>query len=222
MSQLVAVVGPTGSGKSTSISHLEPQTTYVINVAAKPLPFKGSARIYNVDNKNYAEMDDPKEILTRLRTLSEKAPHIKDIIIDDGNYTMGFTMVRKATETGYTKFSLMAKDMVALLTEAAKLRKDMKIYYFSHPEEVYDGDSIVGYKMLTAGKLIDNQIKLEGLFTVCLYTNVEEKKDGEVEYTFVTNRWKKYPAKSPMGMFDKLKIPNNLQMVSKTIDEYYA
>lgn len=221
MAQIIAIVGPTGSGKSHSISYLDPSSTYIINVASKRLPFKGSSKIYSAENKNYREIDDPKEILALLKTLSEKAPHVKNVIIDDANYTMGFTMVRKATEVGYTKFSVMAKDMVSLLTESTKLRDDLKIFYFSHPEEVYDGDDISSYKIKTAGKLLDNQINLEGLFTVCLYTNVEEGKEGKQEYTFVTNRWKKYPAKSPHGMFNSIKIENNLKKVSDAIDEYY-
>jgi hypothetical protein len=75
--------------------------------------------------------------------------------------------------------------------------------------------------MKTSGKLIDNQINLEGLFTVVLYTNVEENKDGSVNYEFITNRYKKIPAKSPDGMFGETKIPNNLQLVVETLNEYY-
>lgn len=134
---------------------------------------------------------------------------------------MGFNMVAKATETGYTKFSLMAKDMVELFREARKLRDDIKVFYFTHPEAIEDGGDIVGYKIKTAGKLIDNQVLLEGLLTVCLYTHIEENKDGNISYHFVTNRFKKLPAKSPDGMFDEIKIPNDLSYVCKKLDEYY-
>ena len=221
MARVIAVVGETGTGKSTSIKTLDPASTYIINVASKELPFKGSSKLYNRDAKNYKEIDSATEILETLRTI-DKAPHIKNVVIEDANYIMGFTMVRKATETGYTKFSVMAKDMTALILEAKKLRNDLHIFYFSHPEEVTDGDEIVSYKIKTAGKLLDSQIKLEGLFTVVLYTNVEEAKDGKMKYEFVTNRYKKYPAKSPDGMFDKITIPNDLKLVSETIDEYYS
>ena len=220
-SKLIGIVGQTGTGKSTSIKHLDPKETYIINVAKKELPFKGSEKLYNVDSKNYKEADDANEISRLLKAISEKAPHIKQIIIEDSNYIMGFNMVAKATETGFTKFSLMAKDMVDLVRTARQLRDDLIIYYFTHPETIEDGGEIVGYKIKTAGKLIDNQINLEGLFTVVLYTNVEEKKDGAIDYNFVTNRYKKFPAKSPDGMFAEIKIPNNLQEVSNTIREYY-
>lgn len=220
-SKLIGIVGATGTGKSTSIKYLNPEETYIINVAKKELPFKGSDKLYNAASKNYKEVDDAVEITRLLHTISEKAPHIKNIIIEDSNYIMGFAMVEKATETGFTKFSVMARDMVELFREARKLRDDLKVFYFSHPETIEDAGEVVGYKIKTAGKLIDNQIVLEGLLTVCLYTYVEENKDGTSTYNFVTNRYRKFPAKSPDGMFTDVKIPNNLQIVVDKIEEYY-
>lgn len=166
-------------------------------------------------------MDDANEITRLLKTISEKAPHIKNIVIEDSNYIMGFSLVAKATEVGFSKFSIMAKDMVDLFREARKLRDDLKVFYFTHPETIEDSGEIIGYKIKTAGKMIDNQIVLEGLLTVCLYTHVEEAKDGTCDYYFVTNRFRKYPAKSPDGMFEDIKIPNNLQTVVDKINEYY-
>jgi hypothetical protein len=134
---------------------------------------------------------------------------------------MAFRMADKAAEIGFAKFTILAKDMVDLFRETRKLRDDLKIFYFTHPETIEDSGEIIGYKMKTSGKMLDNQIVLEGLFTICLYTLVEEAKDGSTTYSFVTNRFKKFPAKSPDGMFKDVKIPNNLQTVVNTIDEYY-
>jgi ribosomal protein L30E len=220
MSKLIAIVGDTGIGKSHSIQFLDPKETYIINVAGKELPFKGSPKLYNAENKNYKEVSDAEEIQKLLLTLSEKAPQIKNVVIEDGNYIMGFNLVAKATEVGYTKFSVMAQRMVNLIQSTKRLRDDLTIVYMSHQEELEDSGEITTYKMKTAGKMIDNQIKLEGLFTVVLYALVETKGD-KTEYFFTTNRYKKYPAKSPMGMFPELKIPNNLQVVVDTVNEYY-
>jgi pheromone shutdown protein TraB len=220
MSKLIALVGDTGSGKSHSIQFLNPKETYIINVAGKELPFKGSAKLYNRDSKNYKDVTEATEIQRLCQTLSDTAPQIKTVIIEDGNYVMAFNLVAKATETGYTKFSVMAQQMVNLIQNAKKLRDDLTIIYFSHQEEVEDSGDITTYKMKTAGKMIDSQIKLEGLFTVVIYA-ITETKGEKTDYWFLTNRYKKYPAKSPLGMFDELKLPNNLQIVIEQVNEYY-
>jgi len=220
-SKLIGIVGFTGTGKSTSIKHLDSKETYIINTAKKELPFKGAEKLYNAESKNYKEVDDITEITRLLKTISDKAPHIKTVVIEDSNYMMSFRMAEKAAEVGFTKFTILAKDMVELFREARKLRDDLKVFYFTHPEIIEDGGEIVGYRIKTSGKMLDNQINLEGLFTICLYTHIEENKDGSASYNFITNRFKKYPAKSPDGMFSELKIPNNLQLVVSTIDEYY-
>lgn len=220
-SKLIGIVGATGTGKSTAIKHLNPKETYIINTAKKELPFKGSEKLYNAESKNYKEVDEITEITRLLINISEKALHIKTIIIEDANYMMSFRMADKANESGFQKFTIMAKDMVDLFRATRKLRDDLKIFYFSHPETIEDGGDIVGYKMKTSGKMLDNQINLEGLITTCLYTHVEENKDGTMNYYFLTNRFRKVPAKTPDGMFADIKIPNNLQVVVDAIDVYY-
>lgn len=221
-SKLIAIVGPSGTGKSTSIRNLNPKETFIINVARKELPFKGAEKLYNVESKNYMEVDDIQQITGLLNTISEKAPHIKNVIMDDAIYSMSFLMMRKANEVGFSKFVNLAKDVTTMLTTARKLRNDLKIFYITHSEAIEDDGHIVGQKIKTIGKALDNQIVLEGLFTICLYTHVEEDKDGIPSYNFVTNRFRNYPAKSPMEMFDKILIPNNLQYVCDVVDAYYA
>ena len=220
-SKLIGIVGATGTGKSTSIKHLNPEETYIINTAKKELPFKGADKLYNREKKNYQEIDDIVDITKLIRRISLEHPQFKNIIIEDSNYMMAFRMADKANEVGFQKFTILAKDMVDLFRETRKLRDDLKIFYFTHPETIEDSGEIIGYKMKTSGKMLDNQIVLEGLFTICLYTLIEEAKDGTATYNFITNRYKKYPAKSPDGMFSDIKIPNNLQVVADTINEYY-
>lgn len=219
-SKLVAVVGETGSGKTTSIETMDPKDTYVIGVAGKELPFRGADKMYSTENRNYKAVESAKEILDLLKVISKEAPHVKNIVIDDANYIMSFDLVNKATETGFTKFSLLAQGMVRLIQEAKKLRDDLIVYYFSHSDEVEDSGEIVTYKMKTSGKMLDNQVNLAGLFTIVLYTYVETKGDKS-SYWFVTNRFQKLPAKSPKGMFDLIKVPNDLKAVTETIREYY-
>ena len=68
--------------------------------------------------------------------------------------------------------------------------------------------------------MLDNYLTLEGLFTVILYTQVFKGADNKIVYEFVTNNDGNLPGKSPIGMFDNLYIPNDLGLVSETIDKY--
>lgn len=110
--------------------------------------------------------------------------------------------------------------MVNLIQHAKSLRDDMVVVYISHLEELEDSGEITRYKMKTAGKMIDNQIKLEGLFTVVIYA-ITETSGNKTDYHFLTNKYKKYPAKSPAGMFPELKMPNNLKIVIDNVRAYY-
>ena len=168
------------------------------------------------------EVDDINQITTLLQQISEKASHIKNIVMDDAIYSMSFLMMKKANEVGFGKFVNLAKDVTNMLTTARKLRNDLKVFYITHSETIEDDGHIVGQKIKTIGKALDNQIVLEGLFTICLYTHVGEDKDENATYHFVTNRFRNYPAKSPMGMFSETLIPNDLKAVCDSIDSYYA
>jgi hypothetical protein len=79
------------------------------------------------------------------------------------------------------------------------------------------GDKKVRAK--TVGKLVDNVVTLEGLFTVVLFTKVRKGKDA-MEYSFITQSDGVTTAKSPRGMFDTLEIPNDLKYVITKMNEY--
>ena len=63
MSNLIVILGESGTGKSTSLRNLDPQETFIINVLNKPLPFRGYKKLYNAENKNFLESDNYKEIM---------------------------------------------------------------------------------------------------------------------------------------------------------------
>lgn len=92
---------------------------------------------------------------------------------------------------------------------------DDKIVYFLHHEEL---DSNTGTrKAKTLGKMLDSQLTLEGMFSICLWAQTDGKK-----HTFVTQSDGTTTAKSPIGMFSNLEIDNDLAAVDKTIREYYG
>lgn len=218
----VAIVGHSGTGKSTSIGKndalgikgLDPKETLLINVANKPLPFRGWKKLYNAENRNYLQTDDPEKIVKAINQ-ADRTESIKNIVLDDGQYIMAFDFMRRANETGYGKFAKMGVNMGKIVEASKNTRDDLKVYFLWHPEVT--GDSL---KMKTVGNMVDQYLTLEGLFTIQLYTKVEIGNDNKPHYHFITNNDGEYPAKSPFGMFETLTIPNDLGLVSELIDAY--
>jgi len=223
----IAIVGKSGTGKSTSygqfptlgIEGLSPKETVIINVSGKDLPFRGWKKLYSgkiSEKGNYFESADANQISKAIAYISNSRPEIKNIVIDDAQYIMAFEFMRRAKEMGYNKFADIGVNMGKIVEAARNTRKDLKVYFLWHPEQ----DRETSYKMKTVGKMVDDYLTLEGLFTVVLYSKVTKGMDNKVEYQFVTNHDGEFPAKSPIGMFEEIHIPNDLGVVSKLIDEY--
>lgn len=124
-----------------------------------------------------------------------------------------------AKQTGFQKFVDISLDIHKLATKPKVLREDLFIFFLCHAEEGTDINQVRRLKAKTLGKMIDNTITYEGLFSIVLFTYKEETKTG-IEYGFVTNGDANSTAKSPRGMFDKNKIPNDFMKVVEAIKEY--
>lgn len=124
--------------------------------------------------------------------------------------------MKRAKENGYNKFTDIGVNTNKIVESARNTRQDLKVYFMWHPEETKAG----GLKMKTIGAMIDSYLTLEGLFSVILYTNVSKGADNKIKYEFVTNNDGTKPAKSPVGMFTELYIPNDLGFVAEQIDKY--
>lgn len=114
----------------------------------------------------------------------------------------------------------MGKHIYEVADYHNKLREDLTVVYINHVEESTDVMGDRKLKAKTIGKLVDNVITLEGLFTIVLYTKVKKAKDG-VEFVFETQNSGSNTAKTPKGMFDTIEIPNDLNLVINKMNEYY-
>lgn len=139
-------------------------------------------------------------------------PTKKTYVIDDSQYLMAFEMFNRAKETGYNKFTDIALDFRNLIQYIVSATPDDVIVYFLHHVETTDTGKI---KAKTSGKMIDNQLTLEGLFTIVLLCTTDGK-----EHKFITQSDGYTTCKSPMDMFP-LEMDNDLKEVDKAIREYY-
>lgn len=221
----VLVVGESGSGKSTSAGTLPPKETFIINVMGKDLPYKGWKSNYTPFTKdnphgNVLNSTNTDTILSTIDYINSKRPDVKYILIDDNQYVAADLLMAKAKEIGYAKFTDAALAIYKIATKAKSLRDDLTVFILNHQEQTGDeGEKTL--KAKTAGKMIDNQITYEGLFSIVLFTFKRETKTG-TEYGFVTNGDPKSTAKSPKGMFETKEIPNDLMKVVEAIREFQS
>lgn len=211
------ILGQSGTGKSTSIKTLDPKETFILNVLDKPLPFRGyKAKYKPISNEgsegNYYATDDYNRIMKAIKLVNDKRTEIKNLIIDDYQYVLCNEFMRRSSETGYAKFTDIGRNAWSVLNSLTSCRSDLFCFVLSHSD--LDADN--RYKCKTIGKMLDDKITVEGMFTVVLHTQII---DGN--YKFLTQNSGQHIAKSPAEMFKDKYIPNDLQYVRKEMDEYY-
>lgn len=218
MSNTSLIIGESGTGKSTSLSKLDPRETFIINVLDKPLPFRGYKKNYlkinGWDDKegNYYASDDYTKIMRCIKMINEHRPEIKNLIIDDWQYTMCNEFMRRATETGYVKFTEIGQHAWSIIKSLTDCREDLFCFVLSHSDTDMNGK----YKCKSIGKMLDEKITIEGMFTIVLHT---QAMDGS--YRFLTQNDGSHIAKSPQGMFEDKYISNDLSFVKTKMNAYY-
>lgn len=195
----VLILGESGTGKSASLRNFKPSDLKVINVANKPLPFKN--KIESVAT------DDYRTVIKELKLNKKKVA-----VIDDAQYLMANEFMRRATERGFDKFTEIAQNFWSLVNMVKDLPGDQVVYFLAHIERDANGNE----KIKTIGKLLDEKITVEGMFTIVLKTNVT---DGV--YSFITQNSGHDTVKSPIGMFPSIVIDNDLKYVDEKIRNYY-
>ena len=192
----VLILGESGSGKSASLRNFDVPDVSIINVAGKPLPFRKKLPVSNTSDYG------------RIKGSPKKA-----FVIDDSQYLMCFEAFAKAKETGYGKYTDMALHFYNLVQFViTQIPPDVIVYFLHHTDQ----DSNTGKtRAKTLGKMLDNQLTVEGLFSIVLMCYTDGKK-----HVFVTQSDGTNTCKSPMDMFPA-EIDNDLKAVDNTIRAYY-
>lgn len=211
MSNTVLIIGAAGSGKSTSMRNLDPTSTSVINVLNKSLPFKGFKKKYNANENNYFSSTKAQDIVKQINMIKEQK-EIKTLVLDDWQYILSYQFMRTAMDKGYDKFNQLALHGFKVLEAIISGREGMDSFVLTH-SDIQEGTGIS--KCKTIGKMLDEKICVEGLFTIVLHARLIEGK-----YVFQTQSDEQHLAKSPMGMFNEMFIPNDLEMIKTAIANY--
>jgi len=225
MANIAIILGKSGTGKSTSIKTLDPKSTVVLNVLGKRLPFKGSQSLYNAENKNLFQVEDSPSVISILKNIGDKAPHVHNVVIDDSIYIMRKEYFARAKEAGYNKYTELAQHFQQIVTTCEKLRTDLNIFLILHSEDIQSDKVTVGYKVSTIGNLLDQQYNPVEVVPMVLFSAIKYDDKGNPQYGFYTHRCMQgsveIPAKTPDGMFEEDFIPNDLGYVVKKMEEYY-
>lgn len=196
-------MGESGSGKSASLRNFKKEDVGIFNVASKPLPFRNTNGLITVNKATYNMIKSAVVTPNRL-----------SYVVDDAQYLMAFESFDKANITGYTKFTEMAKNYEEMLRVIQEDTSPDTIVYVMQHIETDDNGKV---KAKTLGKMLDQQLTVEGLFSIVLLAKADEKR-----HYFITQSDGTNPCKSPMEMFDDIEIDNDLKMVDDTIREYYG
>jgi hypothetical protein len=219
MAELSLVLGVTGGGKSYSLRNLPSESTFLIQTTPKMLPFKGGGKKYVKLTKenpkgNLFVSDKSSTILKALSSVNERK-EIKYVFLDDMQYTIINSYLKRIREKlnggdAFQKYNDLAADYNDIMNYIVhEMRDDIIVFVASH----VDTDDFGNTTIKTVGKLINDKIKIEGMSSLVLLTDLI---DGE--YVFRVNG--EGIQKTPFGMFEENSIPNDLKLVIDAVEKW--
>lgn len=204
MGESVLIYGRSGSGKSRSLYNFNEDEVFLVQTIKKRLPFRKQFK-YTLVSDN---------VLTIMAQL-QKMP-LKVAVIDDAGYLMTNEFMKRHGKKGANQFDLyndIADNFWSLLDSVKALPDDVIVYFIMHEASNDYGET----KLRTIGKLLDDKVCLEGMCTVVLRCVIENG-----QHFFLTQGTGADISKSPEGLFDELKIPNDLKAVDSAIRNYWG
>lgn len=230
MGKIVAILGSSGDGKTTStiinpdgsfdLEHyqgMNPESHLIINLDRKTLPFP--AGMWDEEHHNYAEPETFQD-LKKCLEYAAKLDKIKSISIDTINIYLAMKEFNDRKKNTYDQWKDIANDIIELnIICNTILREDQIAYIMGHTMLQTQADGTEKMVFSVIGKKL-TKTQPEGFYSMVLMTRVEYGDDGNNKYYFQTKA-NHNSAKTPLGMFKDFEIPNSLKLVDNTIREYY-
>lgn len=195
----VLIIGKSGSGKSASLRNFKKEEIAIANVLGKPLPFKSDL--------DAPKVDDYATILKAIEHTDKKV-----IVIDDANYLITNEFMNKSSVKGFDKYNEMGNNFFNLINGIKNVEGGKTVYLIMHEDTDEEGN----VKPKTIGKLLDDKVNIQGMFTICLRSMFD---NGNYIFRLKTNG--QDCVKTPIGLFDEEQIENDLKLVDTKIREYY-
>lgn len=211
----IAIMGESGSGKTTSMRDLDPKTTFYVDCDKKGLTWKGWKKQYNGGAKNYIQTDFPQVALQCLKKVNEDKSykHIKVIVFDTINGLMVADEMRRMSEKGYDKWQDLAASIYGLVDYSLTVREDLVPVFVAHTQTDHDDNGFMFTRIKTSGRKLD-KIVLESKFSTVLWA---QAIDGKYVFNTAADH---STAKAPLGAFEERIIPNNLADVLKALEDF--
>ena len=213
MSKTILIMGESGSGKTTSMRNLNPETTFYIDADKKGLNWKGWKSQYNAENKNYIATSKANDIKVLLDKINTEQTQIQTVVIDTLNGVMIDDEFARMKEKGFDKWQDMAYSIYDIISIANTLREDLTIIFVMHSQTERDDTGFYFTRAKTSGKKLDKVVVESKFSTVLLAKCVDGK------YIFETKN-NNSTVKTPLGAFDTDFIENDILKVLEALKDY--